>query len=90
MGEDHEALCYGLFLLLCIKVSVDDLQEAAVAILKAMELRKKYMKASRQENGRIANRYLAIARHGSRDQLQPRLEKKYYTAHSPVRGRLLV
>lgn len=65
---------------------MDDLQEAAVAILKAMELREKYMTASRQANGRIATRYLSLARKGSRDELQPRLETKYSTPQASYQG----
>ncbi|VDK20792.1 unnamed protein product [Taenia asiatica] len=60
-------------------VTVDDLQEAAVALLKSLELRNKYMKASLQRNGRIARRYLKLACLGSKAKLQPPKAAFYYT-----------
>ncbi|KAL5967693.1 AMP deaminase 2 [Taenia solium] len=60
-------------------VTVDDLQEAAVALLKSLELRDKYMKASLQKNGRIARRYLKLACLGSKEKLQPPKAAFYYT-----------
>ncbi|KAL7062532.1 hypothetical protein AAHC03_01004 [Spirometra sp. Aus1] len=66
-------------------VPMDDLHEAAMALLKAMELRKKYMNLSKQTHASIATRYMTMARLGSRDQLDPRNDRKYYTAQTPVR-----
>ncbi|VDL29273.1 unnamed protein product [Hymenolepis diminuta] len=54
----------------------DDLQEAAVALMKSMELREKYMRASLQKNGRIVKRYLKMAKEG----LQPPRKDCYYNA----------
>ena len=71
---------------LCFKVTVDDLQEAAVALLKSMELREKYMKASLQKNGRIVNRYLKLARLGSRDGLHLPKSTCVYTAAPSTKG----
>ncbi|VDM32060.1 unnamed protein product [Hydatigera taeniaeformis] len=66
-------------------VTVDDLQEAAVALLKSIELRDKYMRASLQKNGRIAKRYLKLASLGSRDELQPPRDAFYYTTSMSTR-----
>nr|VZI28167.1 unnamed protein product [Spirometra erinaceieuropaei] len=68
-------------------VPMDDLHEAAMALLKAMELRKKYMNLSKQTHASIATRYMTMARLGSRDQLDPRNDRKYYTAQTPVRDK---
>ncbi|KAM7541544.1 hypothetical protein Aperf_G00000019809 [Anoplocephala perfoliata] len=61
-------------------VTVDDLQEAAVALLKSMELREKYMRASLQKNGRTAKRYLKMASMGSKEILQSPRKDCYYNA----------
>lgn len=65
---------------------MDDLQEAAVALLKSLELRDKYMKASLQKNGRIARRYLKLACLGSKEKLQPPRAAFYYTTSLSSRG----
>ncbi|VDN11330.1 unnamed protein product [Dibothriocephalus latus] len=65
---------------------MDDLFEAALALLKAMELRKKYMNLSKQAHASITTRFMTMARLGSRDQLDPRNDRKYYTAQTPRLG----
>ncbi|KAM3175874.1 hypothetical protein ACTXT7_007631 [Hymenolepis weldensis] len=54
----------------------DDLKEAAVALMKSMELREKYMRASLQKNGRVVKRYLKMAKEG----LQSPRKDCYYNA----------
>ncbi|VDL89029.1 unnamed protein product [Schistocephalus solidus] len=63
---------------------MDDLHEAALALLKAMELRKKYMNLSKQAHASITTRFMTMARLGSRDQLDPRNDRMYYTAQTPM------
>ena len=69
-----------------LKITVDDLQEAAVALVKAMELREKYMKASLQKNGRVLNRYLKLARLGSQEGLRPPKKTCIYAPQPSTRG----
>ncbi|VDO07589.1 unnamed protein product [Rodentolepis nana] len=61
-------------------VTKEDLQEAAVSLLKAMEMREKYMRASLQKNGRIVKWYLKMASVDSKEELQSPRKSCYYTA----------
>lgn len=65
------------------KATEDDLQEAAVALMKSMELREKYMRASLQKNGRIVKRYLKMAKEG----LQSPRKNCYYNAPATDKGK---
>ncbi|KAH9279747.1 AMP deaminase 2 [Echinococcus granulosus] len=87
VGRPETCITYQITtnLMLSAPVTVDDLQEAAVALLKSMELRDKYMRASLQKNGRVAKRYLRLARLGSREELQPPRDAFYYTTSSSTR-----
>ena len=68
------------------QVTEADLQEAAVALLKSMELREKYMKASLQRNGRVAKRYLKLVQSGTQEELRDSKKNLYYVPQSSNGG----
>lgn len=72
-----------------MQATEDDLQEAAVALLKSMELREKYMRASLQKNGRIVKKYLKMASMGSKEGLQSPRKDCYYNAPTTDKGEFL-